>query len=125
MLALTATAAPPVRDEIVRIVESLGKEPPTKEEIERARKSYANQYEKTLTNHETIGIQLSEYIALGDWRLFFLARDDLDKVTPEMVAKVANAYYRRDNRVVGLYLPEDNPLRAEVPACHSSSRIRS
>ena len=25
--------------------------------------------------------QLSEYIALGDWRLFFQARDDLEKVT--------------------------------------------
>jgi zinc protease len=91
--------------------------------VERARKSYANQYEKTLANHETIGVQLSEYIALGDWRLFFLSRDELDKVTPEMVAKAATAYYRRDNRVVGLFMPEDNPQRAEVPAAPTVAEV--
>jgi zinc protease len=58
---------------------------------------------------------MSEYIALGDWRLFFLARDDLDKVTPEMVAAASKAYYRRDNRTVGYFQPEDNPQRAEIP----------
>ena len=105
----------PVRDDLVRIVESFGATPATKEEVERARKNYANQYEKTLTNHETIGIQMSEYIALGDWRLFFLARDDLAKVTPEGIAKSSAAYYRRDNRVVGIYIPEDEPRRAEIP----------
>ncbi|APV50490.1 pseudouridine synthase [Betaproteobacteria bacterium GR16-43] len=105
----------PVRDELVKVLEAFGKNPPTAEEIERARKNYANQFEKTLNNHETIGVQLSEYIALGDWRLFFLSRDDLPKVTPATVAKAAEAYYRRDNRIVGLYLPEDNPQRAEIP----------
>jgi len=112
-----------VREELIRILESFGSTPPTKEEVERARKSYANQYEKTLANHETIGVQLSEYIALGDWRLFFLSRDELDKVTPEMVAKAATAYYRRDNRVVGLFMPEDNPQRAEVPAAPTVAEV--
>jgi zinc protease len=113
----------PVRDEMVRIIEGFGKAPPSKEEVERARKNYANEYEKTLNNHETIGVQMSEYIALGDWRLFFLGRDDLAKVTPDIVAKVSNAYYRRDNRVVGLYLPEDNPQRAEVPPAPTLAEV--
>jgi zinc protease len=105
----------PIRDEIVRVVESFGDAPPTSAEVERARQSYLNQAEKTLNNHESIGVQLSEYIALGDWRLFFLARDELALMTPDKVQRVAKTYYRRDNRTVGFFLPEDNPLRVEVP----------
>ncbi len=105
----------PIRDEIAKIVEGFGDAPPTKEEVERARKSYANLAEKTLNNHESIGVQLSEYIALGDWRLFFLARDDLATMSADKIQKSSKAYYRRDNRTVGFFLPEDNPQRAEIP----------
>jgi zinc protease len=113
----------PVRDEIIRIVEGFGNELASKEEIERARKSYLNQAEKTLNNHESIGVQLSEYIALGDWRLFFLARDELQLVTSEKVQKAAKAYYRRDNRTVGFFLPEDAPLRAEIPPAPTVAEV--
>ena len=106
-------AVEPVRDEIIRIVENFA--PPTQEEMARTKVGFVNAIEKTLANHESLGVQLSEYIALGDWRLFFLARDDLDKVTAEQVSRVAGAYYRRDNRTVGFFIPEDNPLRAEIP----------
>ncbi len=116
-------AVEPVRDELVRIVEGFADAPATAEEIARARKNYENSFEKTLANHESIGVQMSEYIALGDWRLFFLSRDDLPKVTSETVAKAARAYYRRDNRTVGLYLPEDNPQRAEIPASPTVAEV--
>jgi zinc protease len=106
----------PVRDELIRIVEGFGDNPPNAQEIERTRLSFLNQVEKTLANHEQLGVQMSEYIALGDWRLFFLARDDLGKVTSEKVAAAAKAYFLRDNRTVGFFLPEDKPLRAEIPA---------
>jgi zinc protease len=113
----------PVRDEIIRIVESLGDNPPTKEEVERARKSFANQAEKTLNDHESIGVQMSEYIALGDWKLFFLARDDLQEMTAEKVQEAAKKYYKRDNRTVGFFLPEDNPLRAEIPPAPTVAEV--
>lgn len=113
----------PVKEELIRILEGFGAAPPTAEEVARARKSYENQYEKALANHESVGVQLSEYIALGDWRLFFLARDLLPKITPEMVAKAAAAYYRRDNRTVGIYLPEDTPQRAEVPPAPTVAEV--
>ncbi|NJD89219.1 MAG: insulinase family protein [Betaproteobacteria bacterium] len=116
-------AVEPVRDEIVRIVESFADAPATAEEIARARKSFENQFEKTLANHESIGVQLSEYIALGDWRLFFLSRDDLPKVDAAAVAKAARAYYRRDNRTVGIFLPEDNPQRAEIPPAPTVAEV--
>ncbi len=116
-------AVEPVRDELVKIVEGFANAPATAEEIARARKNFENSFEKTLANHESIGVQMSEYIALGDWRLFFLSRDDLPKVTAETVAKAARAYYRRDNRTVGLYLPEDSPQRAEIPAAPTVAEV--
>ena len=104
----------PVAEMIEEMVESFGATPPTKEEMERTRTSFVNQSEKALANHESIGVQLSEYIALGDWRLFFLARDEIERITPEQVASASSRYFRRDNRTVGLFLPEDNALRAEI-----------
>ena len=104
----------PVQAALTKIVEDFYKNPPTAEEMERARKNFANDAERVLNNHENIGVQLSEYIALGDWRLFFQSRDRVEKVTSEEVKAAAAKYYRRDNRVVGLFQPEDSPQRAEI-----------
>jgi zinc protease len=106
----------PVQAEMTRIIEDFYKNPPTAEEMDRAKKSFANSAERALNNHENIGLQLSEYIALGDWRLFFLGRDRAETVTAERVKEVAARYYRRDNRTIGLFLPEDEVRRAEIPA---------
>ncbi|HEY4998793.1 MAG TPA: insulinase family protein, partial [Usitatibacter sp.] len=105
----------PVKEAMLKIIEGFGDEPPTAEEMERTRVAFLNDSEKTLASAETIGVQLSEYIALGDWRLFFVSRDNIGKVTAEQVAAAAAKYYRRDNRTIGVFLPEDNPQRAEIP----------
>jgi zinc protease len=116
-------AMEPVRDELIRLVESFGGEPPTKEEMDRTRQNYLNAAEKALANHESLGVQMSEYIALGDWRLFFLARDDLDKVTAAEVAQASKFYFKRDNRTVGYFVPDDAPLRVEVPAAPTVAEV--
>jgi zinc protease len=113
----------PVRDEVIRIVEGFGDTPPSAEEMDRTRQNFLNAAEKTLANHEALGVQMSEYIALGDWRLFFLARDDVEKVTAEQVAKASLAYFRRDNRTVGYFLPEEDPKRAEIPEAPSVAEV--
>ncbi len=61
-----------MQKELTKIVEGFGAAPPDEQEMARVRQTFLNQSEKTLANHEAIGVQLSEYIALGDWRLFFL-----------------------------------------------------
>lgn len=106
----------PVRDEMIKIVEGFSNAPPADEEMKRTRVSLLNEADKTLANHESIGVQMSEYIALGDWRLFFLSRDDVEKVTAEQVAAASKKYFVRDNRTVGYFIPDDNPQRAEIPA---------
>ena len=59
---------------------------------------------------------LSESIARGDWRLFFLHRDNLKKVTPEDVFRVARTYLKEDNRTVGYFRPVEKPDRSDIPA---------
>ena len=113
----------PVQAELTRIIEAFHKNPPTSEEMARARKNFANDAEKTLNNHENIGVQMSEYIALGDWRVFFQARDAAEKITVEQVTAVAAKYYRRDNRITGNFQPEDNPQRAELPAPPTAAEV--
>ena len=106
----------PVQAEMVRVIEMLHDAPPSAEELQRTRQTIANEAERMLNDHERIGVELSEYIALGDWRTFFLGRDRAQTVDAAAVQAVAKKYYRRDNRTVGLFLPEDQPQRAELPA---------
>ncbi len=115
--------AEPVLAEMTKIVEEFYKNPPTAEEMERVRKNAANEIERILNNHEQIGVQLSESIAMGDWRLFFHDRDVAQKVTVDQVKTTASKYYKRDNRVVGLFQPEDNPQRAEIPAAPTVAEV--
>jgi zinc protease len=112
-----------VQAELIRQVENLKDNPPTTEEMERARLNFANSAERVLTDHENIGLQLSEYIALGDWRMFFLSRDRTQQVTAAQVQAAAGKYLRRDNRTVGVFLHDENPQRADIPTVASAAEI--
>ncbi len=113
----------PVREELIGLVEGFAASPPTAEEMERARINFANSAERMMNDHENIGLALSEYIAVGDWRLFFLDRDRSQQVTAEQVAAAVSKYMRRDNRVVGMFLHEENPRRAEIPQAPSAEEL--
>ena len=89
--------------------------PPTKEEVERAKTALLKQIELNFNNADRVGILLSEFISMGDWRLFFIYRDQLEKVTSEDVLRVAKNYLKEDNRVIGMFIPDNNPNRAEIP----------
>jgi zinc protease len=115
----------PVRDEMIRLVEEFAGNPPSAEEMERTRIRMANAYERTMTNHESIGLGLSEYIALGDWRTFFLQRDEVQKVTAAQVQAASRKYLLRDNRTVGIFMPEDNARRADIPQAASAAELVS
>lgn len=113
----------PVKEALVAAVEGFANTPPTEAEMERVRRNIGNSIEKSLNDPQKVGVALSEQIALGDWRLLFKDRDGLSKVTPEQVAKASAAYLRRDNRTMGVYVPEDAPLRAEITAAPSVAEV--
>jgi zinc protease len=113
----------PVRAALTEAVESFAKTPPTEEEMERTRRNFANYIEKSLNDPQRVGVTLSEEVSLGDWRLLFAGRDKLPSITSQQVAEVAARYLKRDNRVVGEFIPEDNPQRAEIPAAPSVAEV--
>jgi zinc protease len=103
------------RDRLIEVVEGLKQDKVRAEEIARARTSLLNDFEKTQLDTGTLVRSLSEYIAMGDWRLFFLYRDRLRKVTLEDVQRVAEQYLKPANRVLGEFVPTERPDRAEIP----------
>lgn len=106
-------------------VEGLPAAPPTAEEVDRARNKILRDLEIALADPGELGVALSEFIAVGDWRLLFLYRDAVEKVTPEQVLDVAARYLKTSNRTLGLFLPTESPDRAEITAAPSVDSLVS
>jgi zinc protease len=109
-LILGVTLAPgqdidKARTEMARVADALRTEAVTAPELERARTQWLNDWEQGHTDPERVGVALSEAIANGDWRLYFLQRDQMRKLTLADVNRVAATWLRPDNRTVGLYRP--------------------
>jgi zinc protease len=98
------------------VIDGVVKEPPSKDEVDRARTRLLNATEQSLKNSSRVGLNLSEWGSMGDWRLLFLNRDRVERVTPEDVARVAKLYLKPSNRTTGKFIPEDAPDRTVVPA---------
>ncbi|WP_246254998.1 M16 family metallopeptidase [Alienimonas chondri] len=98
------------------VTESVPAEPVTEEEVARARARLLARRERAANDTSRIAVQLSEWSAQGDWRLYFLYRDRLEEVTAEDVQEVAARYLQSDNRTAGLFLPTEEPQRIEIPA---------
>ena len=105
---------------MTRTIEETASNPPTKEEVERAKTTILKNIELTLNSSDRVGLTMSEYAAQGDWRLFFLYRDRIRKVTPDDAKRVAGIYLKTSNRTTGLFIPTEKPNRAEVPTIKDS-----
>ena len=103
------------RESLLDTIENFAKEPPTTEEVERAKTAYLKNTDLTLNDPNRIGLGLSDYIARGDWRLFFIQRDRVKAVTAADVQRVARSYFKSQNRTVGQFIPTATPDRAEIP----------
>ncbi|MEG0040350.1 MAG: pitrilysin family protein [Massilia sp.] len=106
----------PVREALVQAVEEFASKPPTAEELERVRRSWLNTIERSLNDPQAVGVALSEPASLGDWRMFFVSRERVQKMTAEQIAASAGRYYLRTNRVTGTFIPEESSKRAALPA---------
>jgi len=99
--------------------------PPTSEEVERAKTEILKGFELAPTNSGRFGLDLSEWMGMGDWRLFFYHRDQVKKVTVQDVQRVASTYLKESNRTVGLFVPTEKPDRTEIAAAPSVDSLLS
>ena len=117
-------ALEPVAQTMIDVIEgSLRRQPVTEAELKRTLQQQATSFERTLANPQSFGVGLSEYVALGDWRLFFHNRDRVAGLASTTVDQAAARYFVRDNRVVGFFIPEDNLQRAEIPAAPAAAQV--
>ncbi len=89
---------------------------PTKEEVERAKGEILKQIELGFNSSERIGLEISEFVGMGDWRMLFVTRDRIKNVSLLDVRRVAKQYLKPDNRTVGVFIPTEKPERSEIPA---------
>ena len=57
---------------------------------------------------------MSEFIGAGDWRLSFIFRDRIEKMTAEKVNAAMQRYLINTNRTVGNFIPSKTPIRVEI-----------
>src|SRR5438093_29778 len=65
------------RDVLLATIDGIRSNPFTTEELERARARILKDIDLLLNNSNGVGLQLSEWAAMGDWRLLFVHRDRL------------------------------------------------
>jgi len=104
------------RKALIRTVENVVNDVPTKEEVDRVRTGLLRNLENSLSDPQSIATgALNAAISQGDWRLMFLQHDRLQDVQPSDLVRVAKLYFKPSNRTVGYYIPDAAPDRTVVP----------
>jgi zinc protease len=100
---------------LLATIEGARRTPFTGQELERVKVQFAKSYDQTISDSGRFAIALSEAIAIGDWRFYFLQRDRIAKVSLADVERVAKTYFKPQNRTLGRFIPVEKPDRAEIP----------
>lgn len=97
-------------------IEDVARQPITDTELARAKAKWLNSWDQGFADPQHVGVALSEAVAQGDWRLFFLIRDRIQAITLADVQRVATQTFLPSNRTLGQYVPTATPQRAPQPA---------
>ena len=97
-------------------LENLAQRPITDVELARAKTSMLAAFESTMNSPQSLALRLTDAIANGDWRLFFLQRDRIEALQLDDVQRVAQNYFKDSNATWGEFIPTLQPERAALPA---------
>lgn len=111
------------RQQLLTTVENVAEKPITEEELTRAKTQFMKDRELRATDTQRIAVELSEWAAQGDWRLYFLFRDYVESLSAEECTAAASEYLTRNNRTVGLFIPSEESDRVEIPAKPDLSQL--
>lgn len=104
-----------IRELLSKMIEKVITNGVNEEELSRAILELVNRKEDIQNDTASFAYELSDWAASGDWRLFFLERDRIEKVTVEEVKKVALRYFKDSNRTTGIFVPTPQPNRSSIP----------
>lgn len=116
-----ATATPGTPSEKVEAVlldqlEKLATEPPSEEELDKAKKSVWKRMKLEAADPMGMASQLAEAIAVADWKWWVNLENNIKAVTKEDVQRVARKYFVKRNETVGYYYPIVEATKASVSA---------
>lgn len=103
------------RDKMFAVLNDVVARGVTQEEVDRAKRQFLNRRRQALVNTSAVAVDLTDWAAMGDWRLYFVYRDRMEQVTPADVQRVATKYLQAANRTVGLFIPSEKPALVSIP----------
>ena len=86
----------------------------SEEDLNRAKNSLLKMLDDANNNTLTLANYLTESIGSGDWRLWFLHRERVEKLTVADLQQTAKRYYKKSNRTYGVFVPDSAPQRTTV-----------
>jgi zinc protease len=104
------------RDAMLATLYDVAAHPITAEELARVKIKAQKDFDDTINDPQQMAVALAEAIAEGDWRLFFLHRDQWKKLAPADVTRMGVEYLKASNLTVGEFIPETKPDRAPLAA---------
>ncbi|KQV55086.1 pitrilysin family protein [Duganella sp. Root336D2] len=108
-------ALEPAQDALLRVLEGMRAQPVTEAEVARARQQLLKSFEQAANDTTRLSLALTDAVAAGDWRLFFLQRERIAKVDAAAVQAVAEKYFKPSNRTLGRFIPTEQADRVTVP----------
>lgn len=112
-----------VLDTMTDVIDKVIKDGVSDKDVERSKVQLQKHRELEAADTSGIAVELSEWAAQGDWRMYFLHRDRVEQVTPADVKAAAQKYLQRNNLTIGLFLPTEKAQRIEIPATPSLTEM--
>ena len=73
-----------------------------------------NNLKTPITKPLNLSVAMTEFVGAGDWRLFFIDRDNIEALTVADIQNAAKKYYLQSNRTWGRFIPEATSERTKV-----------
>jgi zinc protease len=96
-----------VASRLVSLLENLKPEQIQTTDVKRFQANFARSFDLMMTDSSAVGVQLSEWGAMGDWRLMFVNRDRVESLELKDVQS-ALKFIKPANRTVGVFVPTKN-----------------
>ena len=83
------------------------------EDLGRAKSKLLKQIADNKNNTVSFAISLTEIIGAGDYKLAFLYRDNVENLSVADIQRVAEKYFKSNNRTLGVFVPSPNETRVQ------------
>jgi zinc protease len=97
----------------------------SEEDLTLAKNSILKGIEDNMNRTTEFAVSLTEFVGAGDWRLWFLYRDRIEKLTLADLQAAAKRYYKPSNRTYGVFTPDAAPDRTIVSETPDIAKLLS